>query len=184
MRHQNIQNARFLRRALLSIAAFGIMMAFHSGASAQSAQARCDSREAANFVYGPWSTYANFINEWPAPEGLVAGDVLTITATGHSRIDWWGTSKPVQGEGVAPDGWPLSGAPRYALLARVTSGSVMVPTSSGRERRVLANRWFLVGSGVNCIRYEGGGGTLEFMINDPQLNDNGGGPRVTIRQYW
>lgn len=114
---------------------------------------------------------------------LFDGDALQIAATGYTRIDFWGTNKPVAGEGPAPGGWPLPGEPAYGLIGRVTTGRVWVP-GRGSYR---ANTWFPIGAGTQCLEYDSQGttsGDLQLGINDTNIGDNGGGPSVTVQQWW
>lgn len=145
---------------------------------------KCLRRLGSNYTDSPpWTAWGNFINTWSAPMDLFDGDALQIGAAGYTRIDFWGANKSVAGEGPAPAGWPLPGEPAYGLIGRVTSGRIWVP-GRGSYR---ANTWFPIGAGTQCLEYDSQGttsGDLQVMINDTNISDNGGGPSVTVQQWW
>ncbi|GIJ26102.1 hypothetical protein Vqi01_12640 [Micromonospora qiuiae] len=137
----------------------------------------------------PWQARGNYFDVWRAPYGLGDGDGLRITATGTTRIDYWGTNKNVEGDPtLAPAGWPLPGERQYMLMARLTSGYVWHHV---RNRYYEPEEWFPVGAhsgclGIRFIDVPGGitAPKLQFGINDTNVYDNGGGPFVTVRQWW
>lgn len=134
-----------------------------------------------------WSAPGNHQTPWPAPAGIQYGDVFRISAYGTIRIDHWGTTKNIAGELPAPgwgSGWPAYDSPRYALVAKVTAGSVWSP----RTGRIYGpNEWFPVGTDSRCVQFLGrdvGIPQLVFSFNDPNLGDNGGGASVAVKQWW
>lgn len=134
-----------------------------------------------------WPAPGNHQTPWAAPAGIQDNDVFRITAHGTVRIDHWGTSKNIAGELPAPGvgaGWPAPEAPKYALIGRVTAGSIW----STRTGRIYGGtRWFPVGTDSGCMQFWGhdvGIPQLVFSYNDPNLGDNGGGAQVTIKQWW
>ena len=101
-----------------------------------------------------------------------ARDTLVVRGEGRTRINYWGTEKYLSGEDVAPLGWPLPGAPKYALIASVTTGSVTLL----RDGRTSGpGQWFLVGEDSGCLAINAPVEGLRFMINDDNLGDNGAG---------
>lgn len=145
---------------------------------------RCVARLAPSFVDpNPWTAHGNFINTWSAPEDLLDGDSLQISATGQTRIDFWGAHKSVVGEGVAGGDFPAPGEPMFALIGRVSTGRMWVPGKGSYP----AGTWFPIGAGSGCLEYDAQGalpGDLQLTINDNNLGDNAGGPAVTVRQWW
>ncbi|MEW2383918.1 hypothetical protein AB0873_17785 [Micromonospora sp. NPDC047707] len=136
----------------------------------------------------PWSAPGNVHTGWSTPAGVVRGDAFRITATGTVRIDFWGTTKNVAGElPLPPDNgdWPAPDAPRYALIARVTDGEMLV-LKNGRSYG--QSRWFPVGADSGCLLFLGNSidrrPHLVFTVNDPNLGDNGGGASVRVRQWF
>ncbi len=136
----------------------------------------------------PWSAPGNRHTGWSTPSGVLRGDAFRITATGVVRIDYWGTTKSVAGElPLPPDNgtWPAPDAPRYALIARVTDGEMMVLRNG---RFYGQSRWFPVGADSGCLLFNGNSITgtphLVFSFNDPNLGDNGGGATVHVRQWF
>lgn len=133
-----------------------------------------------------WSAPGNHQTPWAAPAGIQYGDVFRISAYGTIRIDHWGTNKNIAGELPVPgwgSGWPGYDSPKYALVAKVTSGSVWSP----RTGRIYANEWFPVGTDSRCVQFLGydvGIPQLVFSFNDPNLGDNGGGASVVVKQWW
>jgi hypothetical protein len=103
------------------------------------------------------------------------------------RIDFWGTTKSVNGElPVAPSGagWPAPGERRYMLVAKVSAGSVWLERTG---RFYGPGQWFPIGFDSGCFMYHSAGVTnpqLIFSYNDPNLGDNGGGAGVTVKQWW
>lgn len=127
----------------------------------------------------------NYIDSWWARYGILNEDAFRVTATGTTRIDYWGANKDVWGDPVfAGTNWPLPNENQYILMARVTTGRVWL---NSRWRWYNANQWFPVGGDSGCFAYESLGQAapqLQFGINDPNIGDNGGGPWVTVRQWW
>lgn len=131
-----------------------------------------------------WFAPGNVHTAWPSPVGMVDRDVFRVSALGKVRIDHWGTQKSIAGElPLAGSGWPAPDAPRYALIAKVTSGSMLV-LSTGLFYG--SGRWFPIGAGSGCMLYYNAGAPsrLVFSFNDPNLGDNGGGASVWVRQWW
>ncbi|MEQ4306229.1 hypothetical protein ABNF97_33415 [Plantactinospora sp. B6F1] len=134
----------------------------------------------------PWQARGNYIDAWRAPYGIQSLDALRITATGTTRIDYWGANKNVQGDSaLAPNGWPLPGERQYMLIGRVSTGYVW---HDARGRYYEPNQWFPVGGNSGCLGIVVFAGSvapaLQLGINDPNISDNGGGPYVTVRQWW
>jgi hypothetical protein len=134
-----------------------------------------------------WAAPGNHHTPWAAPAGIQDGDVFKIRAHGTIRIDHWGTSKNIAGELPAPgrnSGWPAPDSPRWALVGKVTAGSVWSP----RTGLIYgANRWFPVGTDSWCVLFSGwdvGTPQMVFSFNDPNLGDNGGGAQVSVHQWW
>jgi hypothetical protein len=150
------------------------------GPTGQTARNWCVGSDPNNWDDAPWQAHGNRTNPWNSP--LVNGDTIKIRATGSTRIDYWGTNKPVQGEGIAGAGWPAPDAPRYALIGFVSWGRIWVPGRGWYERNVR----FPVGAETMCLEYSKPTGTGELLLqnNDTNLGDNGGGPMVTVRQWW
>jgi hypothetical protein len=134
---------------------------------------------------GWWSAPGNQHTPWAAPAGLQDEDVLRVSAFGTVRIDFWGTTKSVNGElPVAPTGWPAPGERRYMLIAKVSAGSVWLERTG---RFYGPGQWFPIGFDSGCFMYDSAGVTnpqLIFSYNDPNLGDNGGGAGVTVKQWW
>ncbi len=132
-----------------------------------------------------WQARGNYIDTWPAPYGIENEDAFRLTASGTTRIDYWGANKDVAGDaGIAPLGWPLPGERQYMLMARVTTGRIWL---NDRWRWYNANQWFPVGADSGCLAYDSLGQRspeLQFGINDTNIGDNGGGPSVSVRQWW
>lgn len=131
-----------------------------------------------------WSAPGNVHTAWAAPFGLESDDALRVTAYGSVRIDYWGTNKSIAGEPPAAGaGWPAPDAPRYALIAKVTQGSMWVRAT---RRSYGPHQWFPIGADSGCMLYSsaGPGAQLVFSFNDPNLGDNGGGATVSVRQWW
>ncbi|MFG1780290.1 hypothetical protein ACGFIG_28150 [Micromonospora sp. NPDC049048] len=146
---------------------------------------RCYDQETPQYADAQsWSAPGNRHTVWPDPEGILDRDVFQVSAHGRIRIDHWGTQKSVAGE-LPPAGsdWPAPGAPRYALIAKVTAGTMLV-LDSGLSYG--PGRWFPVGTDSGCMLYFHAGlaPQLIFSFNDPNLGDNGGGASVLVRQWW
>ncbi len=118
---------------------------------------------------------------WSSAVGMSNFHVIRIGAIGKTRIDYWGTQKPVRGEGSVADGFPLFDAPMYSLIARVddpNKGEFVTPVG-------IRNSWFPVGEDSGCIVYQGSpGNAIVLQINDSNLDDNAGGPWVSFGQWW
>lgn len=74
--------------------------------------------------------------------------------------------------------------PRYALIARVTTGSMWVKKTS---RIYGPSSWFPVGTDSDCMLFSSNGDPaphLVFTFNDNNLGDNGGGAGVVVRQWF
>jgi hypothetical protein len=184
------------RRALTCLAALGISAALLA-VSAGSASAvtnpisRCgfDAQGMRDFqpqyTAPAFQARGNYIDTWWAQYGILNEDAFRITASGTTRIDYWGANKGVWGDPVlAPTGWPLPNENQYILMARVTTGRVWL---NSRWRWYDANQWFPVGGDSACLAYDSlsrPAPQLQFGINDPGIGDNGGGPSVTVRQWW
>ncbi|GIJ23143.1 hypothetical protein [Micromonospora lutea] len=172
--------------AALTASALAVLPAAPASADPTNLDAcRADSRPSYVDV-NPWQARGNHIDAWPAPYGIESLDALRVSATGTTRIDHWGANKNVQGDtALAPAGWPLPGERQYMLIARVTTGYVW---HDARERYYVPNEWFPVGANSGCLGIVvfAGSGTpkLQFSINDSKIGDNGGGPSVTVRQWW
>lgn len=189
----SVRGGRRLARAALAAAtavltASALVILPASPASANTANIdNCRSNTRPSFTdRHPWQVRGNYIEAWQEPFGIVSFDAVRVTATGTTRIDYWGTNKNVQGDHtLAPGTWPLPSERQYALIGRLTAGYVWHDV---RSRYYWANEWFPVGADSGCLAVviPAGAGTpkLEFSINDPNLGDNGGGPFVTVRQWW
>jgi hypothetical protein len=132
---------------------------------------------------------------WTSQARLLHFDVLRITASGTARIDNWGANKyPIGDPELAPSGWPLQGARKYALLVKINwpPGDHQIETFDSRGAR---SSWFPVNApgffdpngtiDSGCMAYQGvDDAELAFEINDDNFGDNGGGPVVGIQQYW
>ncbi|MEV4543416.1 hypothetical protein [Micromonospora echinaurantiaca] len=132
----------------------------------------------------PWSAPGNRQTVWPTPVGIRDRDVLRVSAQGRIRIDHWGTQKSIAGEWPpGGSGWPAPDALRYALIAKVSDGSVLV-LKNGLSYG--PGRWFPVGTDSGCILYFSAGlnPRVTFSFNDPNLGDNGGGASVRVSQWW
>jgi hypothetical protein len=127
----------------------------------------------------------NYVDTWPARYGIVNEDAFRVLASGTTRIDHWGANKDVRGDqALAPLSWPLPNERQYVLMAKVTTGRVWLDS---RWRWYGANQWFPVGADSGCFAYDSlgqGAPQLQFGINDPGIGDNGGGPWVTVKQWW
>jgi hypothetical protein len=139
-----------------------------------------------------WQARGNYIDRWPQPWDFQHNDVIRITAPNDLyRIDHWGTQKPVRGDfgvsGLARVPFPAPGLPRYALLARVTTGRIYVADQGWFE----SNQWFrALGESSTaegqCSMYDAYNtvpGELEVGFNDSNLSDNAGWANVTVRQW-
>jgi hypothetical protein len=106
-------------------------------------------------------------------------DVIRITAIGKTRIDYVITQKPARGGGSGANGFPLSGARMYSLIAKVSDPKGEFSTPGG-----MRNSWFPIGEDSGCIVYQGPpGNTIDLQINDSNLDDNAGGPWGTFGQW-
>ncbi|MEV4664188.1 hypothetical protein AB0J85_19820 [Micromonospora echinofusca] len=134
-----------------------------------------------------WPAPGSRQTTWSSPISIIHSDAFRVRAQGSIQIDRWGTTKSIAGElPVAPatGGWPAPGAPRYALIARVTTGSMWVKKTS---RDHGPNSWFPVGTDSDCMLYSSNGGPvpqLVFTFNDNNLGDNSGGAGVVVRQWF
>ncbi|MER7332803.1 MULTISPECIES: hypothetical protein [unclassified Micromonospora] len=131
-----------------------------------------------------WSAPGNAHTVWPTPVGILDRDVFRVSAEGRIRIDLWGTQKSIAGElPLAGSGWPAPGARRYALIAKVTDGSMLVLRTG---LFYGPGRWFPVGTDSGCMLYYHAGAPpqIVFSFNDPNLGDNGGGATVRVSQWW
>ncbi|RKN45360.1 hypothetical protein D7223_17265 [Micromonospora endolithica] len=134
-----------------------------------------------------WPAPGSGQTTWTSPISIIHGDAFRIRAQGTVWIDAWGTRKSIAGElPVAPTagGWPAPGAPRYALIARVTSGSMWVKKTS---RSHGSSSWFPVGTDSDCMLFSSNGDpapNLVFTFNDNNLGDNNGGAGVVVRQWF
>ncbi|WP_437586274.1 hypothetical protein [Sorangium sp. So ce1000] len=148
------------------------------------AGSKCEARLNANHVDTPWTALGNYVNTWSAPEDFMGGDALQISASGQTRIDFWGAHKSVSGDAeIAGADFPLPGVNKFMLIGKVTSGRVWVPGLGWHEAQQL----FPVGAGTKCLEYNTQGtsaGDLQLQINDGNLGDNAGGPTVTVSQWW
>ncbi|SCL29234.1 hypothetical protein GA0070616_3846 [Micromonospora nigra] len=124
---------------------------------------------------------------WTSPINIIHSDAFRVRAQGTVQVDLWGTTKSIAGElPAAPTagGWPAPGAPRYALIARVTTGSMWVKKT---RRDHGPNSWFPVGTDSDCMLYSSNGGPapqLVFTYNDNNLGDNSGGAAVVVQQWF
>ncbi|MFF0177248.1 hypothetical protein ACWD6L_25280 [Micromonospora profundi] len=124
---------------------------------------------------------------WSSPISIIHGDAFRVRAQGSVQIDLWGTTKSIAGElpaAPATGGWPAPGAPRYALIARVTTGSMWVKKTS---RTHGSSSWFPVGTDSDCMLFSSNGDPvpqLVFTFNDNNLGDNSGGGGVVVRQWF
>jgi hypothetical protein len=156
---------------------------------ADSALDRCLRGAAASFAAAPFTAAGNASTSWTSPFQLLSGDVLRVTASGSTRIDFWGTNKPSSGDpALAPfpvpgstESWPMSGAHKYALVGKTIGGTF----SGGFYTNGSAVE---VGYDSGCFVYHASGytssGEIYFLNNDTRLDDNGGGPTVVVRQYF
>ncbi|SCG76234.1 hypothetical protein [Micromonospora coxensis] len=157
-------------------------------AAADTALDSCyDSTPAQHQDPAAWFAPGHRQTPWASPIGIVHGDAFRVKAQGSVRIDAWGTTKSIAGElPAAPTagGWPAPGAPRYALIARVTGGSMWVKKTS---RSYGPSSWFPVGTDSGCMLFSGNGDPapqLVFTVNDDNLGDNGGGAGVVVQQWF
>lgn len=137
-----------------------------------------------------WTARANYVERWAQPMDFLGGDAIYVTGAyeGEYRIDFWGAKRPVVGERERADStFPAPGLPRFGVMARVTSGRIMVTGQGWFE----ANQWFSFGGygpyRPYCWLYDTRlmlPGELEFSFNDPNLSDNGGGTWLHISQWW
>ncbi|WP_341717535.1 hypothetical protein QQG74_27275 [Micromonospora sp. FIMYZ51] len=171
---------------MLTASALAILPA--SPASADPANLNdCRANSRPSYVdVSSWQARGNYIDAWQAPYGIESSDALQVSATGSTRVDYWGANKNVEGDSsLAPAGWPLPGERQYMLMGRLTTGYVWHDT---RHRYYEPGEWFPVGANSGCLGIVifAGSGTpkLQFGINDPNIGDNGGGPYVTVRQWW
>lgn len=157
-----------------------------------SSLARCQANQPVSFQDpAAWQARGNFIDTWSAPQSFLHGDAVRLTAPADwYRYDYWGHQYPVRGYAwnLAPAGFPAPGAPRLALLVRVTAGRMFV---SGRG-------WFEANEGTAalgsqedfpgaCILYDATGGPsgqLQTLFNDDNLGDNGGWANVRVQQWF
>ncbi|GIJ26103.1 hypothetical protein Vqi01_12650 [Micromonospora qiuiae] len=172
--------------AVVTASALAILPA--SPASAEPAHLNdCRTNARASYVdVNSWLARGNYTDAWRAPYGIRSGDALQISATGTTRIDYWGANKNVEGDPhLAPAGWPLPGERQYMLMGRLTTGYVW---HDARNRYYEPEEWFPVGANSGClgiVRFSvSGTPKLQLGINDPNIGDNGGGPYVTVRQWW
>ncbi|MGN9809464.1 hypothetical protein ACTMSW_08905 [Micromonospora sp. BQ11] len=134
-----------------------------------------------------WPAPGSQQTTWSSPISVIHGDAFRVRAQGSVQIDRWGTTKSIAGElPAAPTagGWPAPGAPRYALIARVTGGSMWVEKTS---RIYGSSSWFPVGTDSGCMLFSSNGDPaphLVFTFNDTNLGDNGGGAGVVVRQWF
>jgi len=139
----------------------------------------------AQYTAPAFQARGNYIDTWWARYGILNEDAFRVTASGTTRIDYWGANKDVSGDqALAAFGWPLPNERQYILMARVTTGRVWL---NSRWRWYGTNEWFPVGADSGCLAYDSlgqGAPQLQFGINDPNIGDNGGGPWVTVRQWW
>ncbi|GHH68706.1 hypothetical protein GCM10017673_18250 [Streptosporangium violaceochromogenes] len=122
---------------------------------------------------------------------FVVGDVVRFYAWGTTQIGTFGANKHPTGDpdDIAPsgEGWPLPGAPKYALLVRVARGSARI--QDGADAGRLLDGWVSMGAKSPCIRIESRTRSrlrpveFQFMINDPKRDDNNDGPTVYTRQW-
>ncbi|WP_460542529.1 hypothetical protein [Glycomyces halotolerans] len=157
---------------------------------------RCVDRSAHDHRDDPeWNAHGDQVNDWAAPLSLIDGDTLRVDADPDSviRTDYWGHRESVFGYSWSHAGtdYPAPGEPPYALIGRVTSGSVYVLGRGWYE----ANEWFPVVGTENtgapspspCLLYEsrsGGGQRFQLSFNDPVLSDNGGFAPVRVTQWF
>ncbi|SCG54348.1 hypothetical protein [Micromonospora halophytica] len=146
-----------------------------------------DSTTAQHQDPAAWFAPGNRQTTWTSPINIIHGDAFRVKAQGSVRIDAWGTTKSIAGElPAAPvaGGWPAPGAPRYALIARVTGGAMWVKKTS---RMYGSSSWFPVGTDSDCMLFSSNGDPapqLVFTFNDNNLGDNGGGAAVVVRQWF
>jgi hypothetical protein len=184
------------RRALALLAAVGTALALVTVSAGPASAAtnpfsRCgfDARGIRDFqpqyTAPAFQARGNYIDAWWARYGIVNEDAFRLSASGTTRIDHWGANKSVWGDqALASFGWPLPNENQYILMARVTTGRVWLDS---RGRWYNANQWFPVGGDSGCLAYDSLGQPapqLQFGINDTNIGDNGGGPWVTVRQWW
>ncbi|MGB2570878.1 hypothetical protein ACPFP2_20860 [Micromonospora citrea] len=157
-------------------------------AAADTALGSCyDSTTAQHQDPAAWPAPGNRQTTWASPISIIHGDAFRVKAQGSIRIDAWGTTKSIAGElPAAPTagGWPAPGAPRYALIARVTGGSVWMKKTS---RTYGSSSWFPVGTDSDCMLFSSNGDPapqLVFTFNDNNLGDNGGGAAVVVQQWF
>jgi len=167
------------------VATMVVVVAAEPAAAVETALGRCYVEDTPQLADPTgWSAPGNVHTAWAAPAGLESGDALRVTAYGSVRIDYWGTNKSIAGEPPAAGaGWPAPDAPRYALIAKVTQGSMWVRAT---RRSYGPHSWFPIGADSGCMLYSsaGPGAQLVFSFNDPNLGDNGGGATVRVRQWW
>jgi hypothetical protein len=109
---------------------------------------------------------------WGTPDAIWDGDIIQIIAVGVVKVDaWpWGSQYGPEGSGQnAPAGFPYASQPnaaRYQLLTAFNGGTY--------------SPWRL----NECAQHFGRRTFLHLMINDNNVNDNGGGWMIRVRHYW
>src|SRR5205807_8519664 len=102
---------------------------------------------------------------WNSPYNILGGDVFFATGYGQTRIDYWGTQKWAYGDpDLAPAGWPLPGAHKYALLVGPVGNGYIFDYTTGKTAH--PGQWLEVGALSHCIVVNGTQITLLFSIND------------------
>ncbi|MEQ4306230.1 hypothetical protein ABNF97_33420 [Plantactinospora sp. B6F1] len=188
----NTGRLRWARRALAAVTVVltgSAMVVLPAGPAAAALPdlSSCVNRVRPSYVDAePWQARGNYTDAWRAPYGLYHGDVLRIRASGTTRIDYWGATRGVWGDlELAPEGWPMPSGYKYMLVARITEGMIW---HDHRNRYFQKNQWFPVGGDSECLGVVLPDPTkrpkLELGINDTNISDNGGGPYVTVQQWW
>jgi hypothetical protein len=150
----------------------------------------CLLEGAARYNSGTFAAGGNNYTRFDTPRLMQNNNAFRITATGTISIDFWGTDKSVNGDAeLGDEHFPLPGARRYMLIARVNKGEISVPAGGPRY---AAGQWFPVGFDSGCLRYHRAtaitpadpSAYLTFAYNDDHIGDNGGRGNVVVRQWW
>ncbi|GIH02251.1 hypothetical protein Rhe02_03180 [Rhizocola hellebori] len=149
---------------------------------------RCQTGATAQLTNG-LAAAGNALTTFTPPAFMLNNDAFRITASGSITVDLWRTSKSVGGDPVpAGAGFPIPGARKYMLIARVNKGWFMTATGAIYP----AGRWFPVGFDSGCLKYSrqspvtpaDPSAFLTFSYNDDNIADNGGAGNVLVRQWY